>query len=171
MEQIRRLIYNERGIAIVVATVESNYFIVSINCSPARHAFRMLIINERDNASRPSPLACTPLPIPSLSQSRSQVTAQIFQCCFWTNFEFSTATIDFNHPQYLIHLNTNRINTISVSIDLGILERFRRIYYHPKNFESIILPEETKKERKKGTKALNSLLGKIRNPTAKEDPT
>ena len=108
MEQIRRLIYNERGIAIVVATVESNYFIVSINCSPARHAFRMLIINERDNASRPSPLACTPLPIPSLSQSRSQVTAQIFQCCFWTNFEFSTATIDFNHPQYLIHLNTNR---------------------------------------------------------------
>lgn len=72
MDQIRRLIYNERGIAIVVATVESNYFIVSINCSPARHAFRMLIINERDNASQPSPLACIP-PSAFLLSLRSQV--------------------------------------------------------------------------------------------------
>lgn len=72
MDQIRRLIYNERGIAIVVATVESNYFIVPINCSPARHAFRMLIINERDNASQPSPLACIP-PSAFLLSLRSQV--------------------------------------------------------------------------------------------------
>lgn len=106
-----------------------------------------------------------------LSHSRDhRLPPKSFNVAFERIFEFSIVTIDFNHPQYLIHLNTNRINTISVSIDLGILERFRRIYYHPKNFESIILPEETKKERKKGTKALNSLLGKIRNPTAKEDP-
>lgn len=124
MEQIRRLIYNERGIAIVVATVESNYFIVSINCSPARHAFRMLIINERDNASQPSPLACTlSLPIPSLS---SLITGYRYQhppnVSSRSTLNFP-ATIHFNHRECLVeHLQRliyPNIVLVNTSLSIG----------------------------------------------------
>lgn len=126
MEQIRRLIYNERGIAIVVATVESNYFIVSINCSPARHAFRMLIINERDNASQPSPLACTPSLSPQFLLSRrwSQVTDTNIPPNVSSRSTLNfPATIHFNHRECLVeHLQRliyPNIVLVNTSLSIG----------------------------------------------------